>query len=375
MTNKIEILTSAVSHACYLALGAELGDQDVKPGTPAHEELHETAGLLLEFFQEDPKAVARALKRVTTPVVDTNLPNLGPALGFLLGLPHWSERKDPLPASTIAALLDLLADAHARHKRLLAAERDCVDGLWILQSTALVNALDCVPQWCNRQVPGGAFLNFMAHEGVPAWLVESVRPDGVHAVHGFAFGDIGDLWTNAVKGMPGEAWCRPMGLGAVADLAVHAQALHLLMHTPAAEYAAGAQYMWLGIMGQGTPAQALMEPAAQWWASSNAMVAASKAVKEAGEPLHAIKRLVRTLSEGYTVATGMAPLLGLSEADALLLQWEGEVNDWCDVLHARGSALAGKLVPVRIPAHSAKRVKKSLNKQWEEGLEVASNDK
>lgn len=362
-----------LSHACHVALGAELGDIDVQPGTDGHRVLHDAAALALGLYQEDRKALVRALQSVATVQADAGL-TAEDIAGFLGGASP-STKKAPLPASTIAALLGMLEDAYARHNRLLAA----AEGFGtVLASPALEKALAHRFGWHGRQVRGGAFLNFLAHEGVPAWLLASVRPNGVHAVHGFNFGDIGDLWAHAVCGMPGEAWCRAMGTGAVADLAVHAQALHLLMHKADAEYALGAQHLRLGVMGQGVPARALLEPAQQLLASTRAMVAASAAARQevgARVPLHAMERLALTMAEGYTLATGVAAFLGLSEADALLSRWEVEVNDWVDVLDARKSRLAGKLLPMAMVAKSAERAKASLNRMWLEGLAPASNDK
>ena len=361
-----------LSHAMHTALGAELGDIPVHAGTDGHRVLHAAAALALELHQGDRKGLAQALRACRVATRDA-----GAALDVaaLMGAPAKPMDKVPLPASTIAALLGLAEDAHARRKRLLAAAATPHE---LLQGAALVDALDHVPTWCAMDMPGGAFLNFLAHEGVPAWLVACVRPQGVDVGHGFDFGDMGDPWARAVQGMPVQVWCRAMGTGAVAGLAIHAQALHLLMHTADGEYAAGAPHLRLGVLGQGMLAQPLMEPGAQWLASTRAMVDASRTLKASdlvGVPLHALERLVRMLSEGYTLATGVAAFLGPLQGAALLSTWEGEVNDWVDALDARGSRLADTLVPMCMGEGSAKRVRASLNRLWGERLAVASNDK
>lgn len=362
-----------LSHACHLALGAELGDIDVSPGAHAHRALHDAAELVLRLHQVDRKGLVVALKAATVATADAGV-RAGDIAG-LMGGESTKATKAPLAAGTIAALLGLADDANARRNRLVAAAMGPRE---VLQGPALVDALDHAPTWWPRDVPGGAFLNFLAHEGVPAWLVASARPEGVHVGHGDGFGDMGDPWAKAGEGMPQEAWCRAMGTGAVADLAIHALALHLLMHSADGQYTAAAPNLRLGVLGQGMPARPLMEPVAQWRASARAMVDASTAVRSGGAvgvPLHALERLVRVLSEGYTLATGLAAVLGPLQGHALLSAWEGEVNDWVDVLDARGSRLAGTLVPMGMGEGSAKRAKASLNRKWEEGLGGASNDK
>lgn len=365
--------SDTLSHACHQALAAELGDIDVSPGTPARQALHDAAELVLRLHRVDRNGLVQALKATTVATADAGV-RAGDIAG-MFGGPGATTHKAPLAAGTIAALLGLADDAHARRTRLVAAATGPGE---VLQGTALVDALDTVPTWWPRDVPGGAFLNFLAHEGVPAWLVDAVRPEGVHVGHGNDFGDIGDLWTKAGEGMPQEVWCRAMGTGAVADLAVHALALHLLMHSADGQYAAGADHLRLGVLGQGIPAQPLKEPTAQWWTSARAMVSASTAVRAgggAGVPMHALEHLVLVLSEGYTLATGLAAVLGPLQGEALLSTWEGEVNDWVDVLDARGSRLAGTLVPMAMGEGSAKRAKASLNRKWVMGLGTPSNDK
>ena len=366
--------TQTLSHACYLALGAELGDIDVQQGTDANRALHDAGVLVLRLFKDNPQALNKALKSIVVPTADASL-NSGSIAGMLGMQRHpQKDKKVPLAATVIEALMVACNDAHARRNGLLASHTATLD---TLASPDLEKALGCGGTSFPRHIPGAAFLNFLTHEGVAAWLLDAVRPDGVHAEHGFDFGDIGDLWANAVQGMPMQGWCRAMGTGAVAWVPVHAQALHFLMHTADAEYAQGAKHLRLGVYGQGVQALPLLDAGSQWVASTRAMMAASGAAKEVAKhaPLVGLERLVRALSEGYTHAVAVGYLVGIKGVDVDLQRWANEVNDWVDVLDARKSPLAGKVLPVAMSARSAERMKASLNSVWSERLATTSNNK
>ena len=172
----IRELSEELSHACYLAVGADLGDFQVQRGTDACQKLHSAATLALRLFQEDPRTLGRALKGVTVQSLDISV-TLDIA-GLLLA------------PRVVAALMDTCRDAHARRGALVAAHSATLD---TLASPNLEKALGTVEKRAVIYVPGASFLNFMTHEGVPAWILDAVRPEGIHAEHGMAFEDLGNL--------------------------------------------------------------------------------------------------------------------------------------------------------------------------------------